>query len=125
MTQANGQASKRPLDIVIVGGSLGGLCAGVALRQGGHNVTILERTATALLHNQGAGIVAGGDTLEFFEKFDRCGRKIAVSSSRRQYYNRAGEIIHMEEMVGCYACRKGSQAMKIDKRNRLKHRCKT
>lgn len=82
-----------------VGGSLGGLAAGLSLRSLGHNVTILERNPTALLHNQGAGIVAGGDTLTFFKRYDRCGRKLAVSSQRRQYLNKDGDVVHREDMV--------------------------
>lgn len=103
---ANGHANsppgtKRQLDIVIVGGSLGGLCTALALKSHpqGHRITILERNATPLLHDQGAGIVAGGDTLAFFQRYDRCGRQFAVSSQRRQYLNKDGEIIYTKDMV--------------------------
>ncbi|KAF2477662.1 FAD/NAD(P)-binding domain-containing protein [Lindgomyces ingoldianus] len=89
----------KKLDIVVVGGSLGGLCTGLALKSLGHAVTILERNPTALLHNQGAGIVAGGDTLTFFKRYDRCGRQLAVSSQRRQYLDKEGKIVHREDMV--------------------------
>ncbi|KAF2015295.1 FAD/NAD(P)-binding domain-containing protein [Aaosphaeria arxii CBS 175.79] len=92
-------AKTRRLDIVIVGGSLGGLSTGIALRDLGHNVTILERNPTELLHNQGAGIVTGGDTLAFFKRYDRCGRQIAISSQRRQYLDKDGAMVHKEDMV--------------------------
>lgn len=82
-----------------VGGSLGGLATGLALKALGHNTTILERNPTPLLQDQGAGIVAGGDTLNFFERYNRCDRPIAVTSYARQYLNREGEIIHKEEMI--------------------------
>lgn len=36
-----------------VGGSLGGLFAGISLVRQGHNVVILERSRSQLLHNQG------------------------------------------------------------------------
>lgn len=53
-----------------------------------------------LLQDQGAGIVAGGDTLAFFNRYVRSGdRPIAVSSYKRQYLDREGEVIHTEEMV--------------------------
>lgn len=84
-----------------VGGSLGGLCTALALKSlpQRHRITILERNPTPLLHNQGAGIVAGGDTLNFFKRHDRCKRPLAVSSQRRQYLNKDGAIVHKEDMV--------------------------
>ncbi|PVI05010.1 monooxygenase [Periconia macrospinosa] len=93
--------TQESLKIIIVGGSLGGLCTALALKSlpANHSITILERNPTPLLHNQGAGIVAGGDTLTFFKRYDRCNRKLAVSSQRRQYLNRNGEIVHKEDMV--------------------------
>jgi 2-polyprenyl-6-methoxyphenol hydroxylase-like FAD-dependent oxidoreductase len=90
--------TSRPLDVVIIGGSLGGLAAGIALKRLGHNITILERNPTPLLQNQGAGIVAGGDTLAFFKKYDRCKREFACPSQKRMYLNKAGEIVHEVEM---------------------------
>ncbi|KAF2094643.1 FAD/NAD(P)-binding domain-containing protein [Rhizodiscina lignyota] len=87
------------LNIVIVGGSLGGLCTGLALKQLGHDVTILERNPDNLLHNQGAGIVAGGDTLEFFKRYDRCSRSFAVSSQKRLYLDRDANVVHRVDMV--------------------------
>jgi 2-polyprenyl-6-methoxyphenol hydroxylase-like FAD-dependent oxidoreductase len=62
-----------------------------------HKITILERNPTQLLHNQGAGIVAGGDTLALFKRYDKCGRDLAAGSTRRQYLNKDGEIIHKED----------------------------
>lgn len=89
--------AKRKPEIVIVGGSLGGLFAGVALKTHGYNTTLLERTPQNLLHNQGAGIVAGGDTIKFFEKYDRTGKPVAVPSHKRIYLNKEGQIIHEEK----------------------------
>ena len=77
-----------------VGGSLGGLFAGVALKHHGYNTTVLERTNRFLLENQGAGIVAGGDTIEFFDKYDRTGKPVAVPSYKRIYLNQKGDVIH-------------------------------
>lgn len=56
-------------------------------------VRILERSPTKLLHNQGAGIVAGPDTQQFLEKYVRPGRDIIVTSTRRHYLNRKGEVM--------------------------------
>ncbi|ORY02578.1 hypothetical protein BCR34DRAFT_627530 [Clohesyomyces aquaticus] len=92
-------AADKKLHIIIVGGSLGGLCTGLALKPLRHTITILERNPSSLLHNQGAGIVAGGDTLAFFKRYDRCGRDLAVSSQCRQYLDKDGKIVHREDMV--------------------------
>ncbi|KAI2464928.1 FAD/NAD(P)-binding domain-containing protein [Annulohypoxylon bovei var. microspora] len=94
---AAGEGSRK-LQFVIVGGSLGGLATGLALKALGHDTTILERNPAPLLQDQGAGIVAGGDTLELFKRYNRCDRPIAVSSARRQYLDKDGNIVHREEM---------------------------
>jgi 2-polyprenyl-6-methoxyphenol hydroxylase-like FAD-dependent oxidoreductase len=57
-------------DIVIVGGSLCGLMHGIMLKRLGHNVTILEQSAAHVQHGQAAGIRAGKEVQEFFQKFD-------------------------------------------------------
>ena len=95
--QVNGD-HPRAKHIIIVGGSLGGLFAGVALKQHGFDTTVLERNPTNLLDNQGAGIVAGGDTLAFFEKYDRCKRPVAVPSQKRMYLDKQGRVVHEEVM---------------------------
>ncbi|KAH9866792.1 hypothetical protein J1614_008485 [Plenodomus biglobosus] len=96
-------ATQENLNIIIVGASLGGLATALALKRlpppHAHNITLLERNPNALLHNQGAGIVAGGDTLAFFKRYDRCNHELAVSSIRRQYLNKDGQIVHKEDML--------------------------
>ncbi|OTA99477.1 hypothetical protein M426DRAFT_269178 [Hypoxylon sp. CI-4A] len=96
--QIGGDQGTKKLHFVIVGGSLGGLATGLALKALGHDTTILERNPAPLLQDQGAGIVAGGDTLELFKRYNRCDRAISVSSSRRQYLDKDGNIVHTEEM---------------------------
>jgi 2-polyprenyl-6-methoxyphenol hydroxylase-like FAD-dependent oxidoreductase len=99
----NGQGPneyRKPKHVVIVGGSLGGLFAGVALKQHGYDTTILERNPTNLLDNQGAGIVAGGDTLAFFERYDRCKRPVAVPAPKRMYLDRSGKVVQEMPMKG-------------------------
>ncbi|KAI1123025.1 hypothetical protein F5Y10DRAFT_252638 [Nemania abortiva] len=92
-------STKKKLHFVIVGGSLGGLATGMALKALGHDTTILERNPKPLLQDQGAGIVAGGDTLDFFKRYNRCDRPLAVTSYARQYLDREGNIVHKEEML--------------------------
>jgi 2-polyprenyl-6-methoxyphenol hydroxylase-like FAD-dependent oxidoreductase len=47
-----------------------------------------------LLHDQGAGIVFGGHSLELLERYNRCQRQVAVRSGRRQYLDKEGNIVH-------------------------------
>src|SRR5271168_3835719 len=72
--------------------------AGLALKAQEHNTTILECNPSPLLQNQGAGIVAGGDTLTFFNKHDRCKRPIAVTSQKRMYLDKSGKVVHEENV---------------------------
>lgn len=78
---------------------MGGLFAGIVLKRLGHTVCIFERNPTPLLHNQGAGVVAGGDTQAFFTNFDATKRPIAVMSRLRQYLDLQGNQIHEEGTV--------------------------
>jgi len=84
-----------PKTVVIVGGSLAGLMHALVLLSQPNPPTlrILERSPTALLHNQGAGVVAGNETQEFFDKVVKPGRDIAVTSQMRLYLDRAGKVI--------------------------------
>jgi 2-polyprenyl-6-methoxyphenol hydroxylase-like FAD-dependent oxidoreductase len=70
----------RSLDIAVIGGSLGGLFAATPLLRlpEQHRVTILERNGRPLLHDQGAGIVAGGNVQKWVEKFDMFGKEARV-----------------------------------------------
>lgn len=89
----------KPLQVIVVGGSLGGLFAAIVLKRLGYVVRIFERNPTPLLHNQGAGVVAGGHTQAFFNKYDSTKRQIAVTSKLRQYLDQQGNQIHEEDTV--------------------------
>ncbi|KAM0713737.1 hypothetical protein Q7P37_010699 [Cladosporium fusiforme] len=84
-----------PESVIIVGGSLAGLMHALVLLSLPQppSVRILERSPTSLLHNQGAGVVAGSETQEFFDKVVRPGREIAVTSKLRHYLNKAGDVV--------------------------------
>ena len=84
-----------PKTVIIVGGSLAGLMHALALLSmiPPPKVRILERSPTALLHNQGAGVVAGNETQQFFEEFVRAGRDIAVTSPMRHYLDKRGSVM--------------------------------
>ncbi|EME48130.1 hypothetical protein DOTSEDRAFT_69911 [Dothistroma septosporum NZE10] len=84
-----------PKSVLIIGGSLAGLMHALVLLSlpNPPKVTILERSPTALLHNQGAGIVAGPEVQQFFNEYVRAGREIAITSKQRHYLTKNGEIM--------------------------------
>ena len=88
-------SNPQPTSVLIVGGSLAGLMHALTLLSlpNPPKVRILERSPTALLHNQGAGIVAGAETQEFFSEYVRPGRDVAVTSPMRHYLDRSGKEI--------------------------------
>lgn len=90
-------SSKKQLDIAIVSGSLAGLFAGVALRRLGNDITIFERSPILLLHDQGAGTVAGKEAKSFLARHDITRGEYAVTSKKRLYLTRAGAVIQKED----------------------------
>jgi 2-polyprenyl-6-methoxyphenol hydroxylase-like FAD-dependent oxidoreductase len=90
-----------PKNIVIVGGSLGGLLVGTALKRLSQNlkIRILERNPTPLLHDQGAGVVAGPEAQKFFRQNDRTKTLLAVTSRQRIYLDREGGVMDREDSV--------------------------
>ena len=53
------------MNIIIIGGSIGGLCAGIALSNAGFDVEIYERSSGDL-KDRGAGLVIQSDTTVMF-----------------------------------------------------------
>jgi 2,6-dihydroxypyridine 3-monooxygenase len=81
---------------IVAGGSIGGLCAALALADSGFEVTVHERASSAM-GSRGAGIVAhpvslgpltgGGDT-----RLD----ELSIPSRSLRYFDRAGRLAHEE-----------------------------
>ncbi|KAF1942945.1 FAD/NAD(P)-binding domain-containing protein [Clathrospora elynae] len=88
----------KPKNIVIVGGSLGGLLTGVALKRlrKDLNIRIFERNPTPLLQDQGAGVVAGQDVQKFFKTHDRTQTPLTIPSHQRLYLDKSGNKIDRE-----------------------------
>lgn len=79
-------------DIGIVGGSLGGLFAGVLLARDGHRVRIFERSATGLAR-RGAGLVAQQDLFDLLDAVDSpLSAKAGVVATERITLDRAGVV---------------------------------
>jgi len=77
---------------LVIGGSLGGLCAGICLRAAGWHVDIFERSA-GLMDDRGAGIVLQFEVLELLEGLKLATRaEISVESNDRQYLSQDGSI---------------------------------
>lgn len=88
--------SQPPKKVIIVGGSLAGLMHALVYlhHSPSTTITILERSPTAMLHNQGAGVVANPDVQTFFSRYV-CppNHSIAVRSKQRLYLDRSGAVI--------------------------------
>lgn len=91
MYDNNPSASKR-LDVVVSGGSMGGLFTGLALRDDGHTVDVFEQS-TGELKSRGAGIVAQPRMLDFMDAHGvATPDAITTTTARRQYLNRSGAV---------------------------------
>lgn len=76
-----------------VGGSIAGLMHGLVLKRLGHNVRILERSQSDLLHDQGAGVTAMENVLQFLSKHDLSKQPNYVASAQIQFLDRAANIV--------------------------------
>ena len=77
---------------LVIGGSLGGLCAGVCLRAAGWRVNIFERSQ-GVMDDRGAGIVLQPQTLNLLQGLKLAtSAEIAVESRDRQYLDKEGGI---------------------------------
>jgi len=78
--------------VLVIGGSLGGLCAGVCLRAAGWRASIFERSP-GLMDDRGAGIVLQSEVLSLLEGWKLTTRAdISVESRERQYLNKDGSV---------------------------------
>src|SRR6266699_2878402 len=77
---------------LFIGGSLGGLCAGVCLRAAGWRVSIFERSSGPM-DDRGAGIVLQSEVLTLLQrlKLATCA-DISVESGERQYLDKDGRV---------------------------------
>ena len=84
--------TQRSLDVTISGGSLGGLFAGTALLEHGHEPRIHERSTGKLL-GRGAGIVAQPVVRRVFERYGIADPdEFATRSTERHYLARDGRV---------------------------------
>jgi len=74
---------------------MGGLFTALALREGGHDVTVFERSEPGGMESQGAGIIAHPEMLDWLDRREIVDRSnIATSTDRIQYLDADDEVIH-------------------------------
>lgn len=73
----------RPLRIAVAGGSIGGLCAGVALNRAGFDVNVYERHSGSM-DTRGAGIVVQGELVQLL--WEGGARPLPTTSCRIRRY---------------------------------------
>ena len=87
----------KPLQVIVVGGSMAGLCAGLVLRAGGCAVEVFEKSPGEM-QERGAGLVVQKEVLDFV--VEHCGVRaddLGVRSHTRQLLDRAGSVIWSED----------------------------
>lgn len=88
------------LDVIISGGSMGGLFAATAMRQAGHEVSVYERTEAGKMKDRGAGIIAHPEMLAYLENQNIADwDETATSTNRTQHLDRDGNPIDTEGLA--------------------------
>lgn len=86
-----------PLDVIISGGSMGGLFAAVSMSQAGHKPTVYEQTEYGKMRERGAGIIAHPEMLAFLESQDIADwDETTTHTSQTHHLGRAGEPLDVE-----------------------------
>lgn len=78
------------MNIIIIGGSIGGLCAGIALQEKGHQVTVYERSPGDM-KDRGAGLVIQPDLMDYLIEKGIAPREVfGVPATQRQVLDSNG-----------------------------------
>ena len=86
--EGNGSLEDRRLQIAVAGGSIGGLCAGLALHGSGFDVNVYERHPGPM-DTRGAGIVVQGELVQLLDTYGA--PPLPTTSCRaRRYLNPQG-----------------------------------
>lgn len=83
---------KEVIRAAVIGGSLGGLCAALALRGAGVEVEVFEKSRSEM-SDRGAGLVVQMEVLQLLEGLGIATRNdVSVPTLSRQYLNRDGSV---------------------------------
>ncbi|MFB6130128.1 MAG: FAD-dependent monooxygenase [Salinigranum sp.] len=89
-----------PLDVIVSGGSMGGLFAAIAMKQAGHNVDVYERTERGKMKDRGAGIIAHPEMLSYLEEQGIADwDEVATFTNRIQHLDRDGSPLDTEGLA--------------------------
>ncbi|MFC7187735.1 FAD-dependent monooxygenase [Halorubrum yunnanense] len=92
MSNEQSRQSGSGLDVLISGGSMGGLFTGIALARSGHRPAICERSAGAL-ESRGGGIVAQRNIRRFLSDHDIVDpEEITTRSHERRFLTESGDV---------------------------------
>lgn len=92
MSNDQSHQSASGLDVLVSGGSMGGLFTGIALKRSGHRPTIYERSAGAL-ESRGGGIVAQRNIRRFLSDHDIVDPdEITTRSHERRFLTERGDV---------------------------------
>ena len=92
-------AGEQTLRVTIIGGSIGGLAAGLALDRVGLEVEIYE-TSSAAMQERGAGLVLQPELAELMERYGVAhADQLVVISRSRQSLSRDGQIVSQQPLV--------------------------
>ncbi|MFE1646116.1 FAD-dependent monooxygenase [Microbacterium sp. P01] len=85
-----------PLNVGVVGGSLGGLFTAALLHQSGHHVTVLERSQTGLAR-RGAGLVGQQDLYDILARLQLAAvARSGVEARERITLDRRGNVLYRD-----------------------------
>jgi 2-polyprenyl-6-methoxyphenol hydroxylase-like FAD-dependent oxidoreductase len=91
------EAQDDQLEVLVSGGSMGGLFAAVAFRQAGHDVTVFEATDYGEMSERGAGIIAHPEMLTYLDEQGIADwDEIATHTSRIHHLDRSGDPVDVE-----------------------------
>lgn len=85
----------RQLDVLVSGGSMGGLFTAHALQGSGHDVDVFERTERGQMRGRGAGIVPDPELLLYMERHDLVEDRdeVSVVIDRLDYLDHDGSVL--------------------------------
>ncbi|TGE03789.1 FAD binding domain-containing protein [Hymenobacter fodinae] len=90
------------MKIMVIGGSMAGLCAGIALRCKGYDVAIYERSA-ATIESRGAGLVVQPDLMNYLIEHNLIARELfGVPATHGQVLDHTGRVALKYPLSGSF-----------------------